>query len=71
MRFGWRDFEEDEADEIPGKYILTIYDGEPLDEMAVIVHRVCEGKYPLDGELANRKRADAQRIVDALNKGDT
>jgi len=64
--FGWEDFEEDEStDAIPDKYILTIEcDGE---EYASIVHRTVGGLYPIDGELANEKRAHAQRIVDALN----
>lgn len=63
---GW----ESEDEYPPGRpdtYFLTICypDGE---EMAVIVHRTVGGKFPLDGEVAKRKEADAQRIVDALNR---
>ena len=66
--YSWYDFECD-ADMAgggdPEKFFLTIAkDGE---EYAVIVHRVCGGKYPLDGDIAEQKRKDAQYIVDALN----
>jgi len=62
---GW----ESEADFEPGRpdtYFLTIChpDGE---EYAVIIHRTVDGQFPLDGEVAKGKEADAQRIVDALN----
>lgn len=72
MYYGWLDFEEDESsDSIPDKYILTIgtfnEHHEFVDEIAIIVHRTAGGQYPLDGELAESKRKDAQRIVDALN----
>lgn len=67
--YQWFDFEEDKyvsTDEIPGKWVLTIAypDGE---ELAVIIHRDCDGKYPIDGPKADAKRAQAQMIVDALN----
>lgn len=63
---GW----ESEADFEPGRadtYFLTIChpDGE---EMAVIIHRTVDGEFPLDGIVAKSKEADAQRIVDALNR---
>ena len=64
MWSGWD--EDDSTDEIPDKYIITIWTpGE--EEMAVIVHRTCDGKYPLDGDVANEKLLNAQQIVDALN----
>jgi hypothetical protein len=64
----WFDFEEDQStDNIPDKYILTIA-GPDDEELAFIVHRTCGGRFPLDGEVANRKRETAQRIVDALNR---
>lgn len=68
--FWWDDFELDESsEEIPDKYILTICEGLPEDfnEVAVIVHRTVGGKYPLDGEMAAVKRANATYIVEALN----
>jgi hypothetical protein len=63
---GW----ESEDDFEPGRpdtYFLTIChpDGE---EYAVIVHRTFGGQFPLDGDVAKSKEADAQRIVDALNR---
>lgn len=63
---GW----ESEADFEPGRpdtYFLTIChpDGE---EYAVIIHRTVDGQFPLDGDVAKRKEADAQRLVDALNR---
>jgi hypothetical protein len=49
----------------PDKWFLTIVeDGE---EKAVIVHRTCGGKFPLDGLVAKDKERAAQQIVDALN----
>ena len=60
--FGWED--EDEGRE--GVHYLTIADGDG-EEIAVIIHRICDGKYPLDGELAMAKFANAQHIVKALN----
>ncbi len=63
---GW----ESEADFEPGRpdtYFLTIChpDGE---EYAVIIHRTVGGQFPLDGGVAKRKEANAQAIVDALNR---
>jgi hypothetical protein len=71
--YDWFDFEEDQSsDEIPDKYILTIErvdaQGHGQEEVAVIVHRTADGKYPLDGEIVHRKRRMAQRIVDLLNE---
>ena len=70
VEYVWSDFEPDEGDEIPGKFILTIgTNGDyGIEEVAVIVHRTCNGRYPIDGELANKKREDARFIVDALNE---
>lgn len=63
--FAWEDFQEDEStDAIPDKYILTIT--KHGEEFATIVHRASEA-YPIDGNLANQKRENAQLIVDALN----
>lgn len=63
---GWESEEEMEPGR-PDTYFLTIChpDGE---EYAVIFHRTFGGQFPLDGDLAKRKEADAQRIVDALNR---
>lgn len=69
--FYWTDFElessttGDGAGE-PGKYILTIV-GPDDEEYATVVHRVCDGQYPLEGDLAKAKQVRAQRIVEALN----
>lgn len=66
--YGWQDFELDEStDQIPDKYVLTIVDPDG-EEMAVIVHRTVDGRFPLDGSVAKGKRRNAQLIVDALNK---
>jgi hypothetical protein len=66
-KYLWFDFEEDDStDAIPDKYILSIED-ENGEEVAVIVHRTCGGEYPLDGDVAERKRKNAQMIVDELN----
>lgn len=68
--FSWTDFQPEtettgDGSGDPDKYILTITeDGE---EYAVIVHRTCGGRYPLDGELAESKRSRAQRTVELLN----
>lgn len=61
---GWD--EDDSTDAIPDKYVITIWTPDE-EEMAVIVHRTCNGKYPIDGPLANEKMVNAQQIVDALN----
>lgn len=72
----WLDFEPEpdttgDGSGDPDKYILTIASGLGTvywpEEIAVIVHRTCGGKYPLDGDVANRKRNNAQVICDALN----
>lgn len=61
---GWA--EDDSTDEIPDKYVITIWTPDEK-EMANIIHRTCEGKYPIDGPVANEKLLNAQQIVDALN----
>jgi len=73
MTYGWIDFDVDEStDEVPDKYVLFIgtwdTSGSYDEEVAVMVHRTVGGMYPLDGEIANRKRRMAQRIVDLLNE---
>lgn len=74
--YGWLDFEPDTVDNIPDKYTLTIgawerdeFSGEYsfMDETAVIVHRTDNDRFPLDGAIADRKRQNAQIIVDGLN----
>jgi len=67
--YDWIDFEPEpdvtgDGSGDPEKYILTIR--EHGEELAVIVHRVCGGRFPLDGEVAERKRRSAQRIVQAM-----
>lgn len=74
---GWLDFEPEpdmtgDGEGDPEKFILTIASGLGAncwraEEIAVIVHRTVGGKYPLDGPEAERKRHNAQVIVDALN----
>lgn len=71
---GWFDFESEpemagDGSGDPDKHYLTIVlnPGEDNEEIAVVVHRTCGGKYPIDGPLANRKRRVAKVIVDALN----
>lgn len=67
--FSWTDWEAetdlDNPDDREGVYFLTIWAGG--DEWAVLIHRVCDGAYPLDGHDACEKQARAQFIVDALN----
>jgi hypothetical protein len=62
---GWES--EEEATDGPARpdtHFITIReDGE---EIAVIVHRTCDGEFPLDGEEAKSKEALAERIVAAL-----
>ena len=75
--FAWYDFEAEpdmtfDGSGDPETHYITIATVDPIDgsmgdEWAVICHRICGGKYPLDGDLANEKRARAQAIVDALN----
>lgn len=67
--YGWWGWAEetdlDNADDRPDVWFLTITeDGE---EMAVIMHRTCDGKYPITGDVANAKIERAQKIVTALN----
>lgn len=80
-KVAWLDFEPEpdttgDGEGDPNKHILTIADGlgtnDWPEEIAVIVHRTCPDengvhKFPIDGELANQKRRNAQVIVDALN----
>lgn len=70
--YGWIDFDADEStDNVDDKYVAVIgpldTNGCVTDELAIIVHRTCGGRFPLDGDVANNKRATAQQIVDALN----
>ena len=63
-RYGWWDFEQ--GDSTPaGYFYITIINPEG-DEFATIVHRA-SAQYPIDGDVANEKRKNAQYIVDALN----
>jgi hypothetical protein len=70
-KFGWIDFDHMDSDEDPERFYIEIFsldgDGYYGEEIAVICHRLVGGKYPLDGSVANEKRAHAQRIVDLLN----
>jgi len=67
MPYSWIDFEEDwSTDQIKDKFILTILDPEG-EEFASIVHRA-SNEFPIDGDLAEQKRDNAQKIVDALNR---
>ena len=68
----WRDFESEpeltgDGSGDPDAWYLTICD-EDGEEIAVIAHRTVGNKYPIDGDLANKKRRNAQVIVDALNE---
>lgn len=69
MQYGWHGWaaetENENDDDREDVYYLTITEGG--EEMAVIMHRLVGGKYPLDGEVANSKVRDAERIVAALN----
>lgn len=71
--FGWMDFDEDEFDYIPDKYIATVgvwtgteEDSYFSDEVFTITHRASE-RYPLDGDVAERKRQDAEALANILN----
>lgn len=70
IRYDWTDFEAEvdlgNTDDREGVYFLTIR--EDCEEMAVIIHRTYGDAYPLDGISSERKRMNAQRIVDALNQ---
>jgi len=66
--FDWTGWEsEEEATDGPARpdtHFITIReDGE---EIAIIVHRTCDGEFPLDGEEAKSKEVMADRIVAAL-----
>lgn len=68
----WNDFEREPEMTGDGSgdwdtWYLTIRD-ERGEEVAVICHRTVGGKFPIDGEVADRKRRNAQVIVDALNE---
>jgi hypothetical protein len=65
--WGWQpETDNDNPDDREGVWYLTIVDPDG-EEYAVIMHRTCNGKYPIDGELARRKVAQAKHIVAALN----
>jgi hypothetical protein len=70
MSYNWHGWmaetDNDNADDREGVWYLTIVDPDG-EEYAVIMHRLCGGKYPLDGELAQSKVARAETIVAALN----
>lgn len=61
---------EDWQEECEGRkddpWFLTILDPDN-EEYAIIIHRTCNGRFPLDGELANSKVRRAHRIMNALN----
>ena len=62
--YGWWDFEQGDSTPEDVHYITILNpDG---DEIATIVHRV-SAQFPIDGDVANEKRKNAQFIVDALN----
>jgi len=68
----WFDFEPEpevtgDGTGDPEKYILTIAN-EHGEEIATIVHRLAGGRFPIDGDEAERKRRNAQVIVNALNE---
>lgn len=72
--FGWFDFEPEpegtgDGSGDPDKHILTIVadPGGDNDEVAVIVHRTCDGRFPIDGPLAESKRQTAEALVEVLN----
>ena len=68
-RYDWIDFEEDDStDAVPDKFVLIIRQDEA--EFATIIHRTVGGKYPINGELAEQKRRNAELIVAALNNGE-
>ena len=74
--YGWLDFEAEPAltgngEGDPETFFIIIGDwdrGAFSDEVCVIVHRTCGGKYPIDGALANQKRRIAQQLVAMLNE---
>lgn len=70
MKWTWSGWEAEtdlgNDDDRKDAHFLTI--AEDGEEIAVIMHRTCGGKHPLDGALAKRKEAYAEYIVDVLNK---
>jgi hypothetical protein len=69
----WFDFEPEtvlsgDGSGDPQTYYLTIADPDG-EEIAVICHRTSPD-HPIDGQLANLKRLNAQWIVDTLNSTD-
>jgi hypothetical protein len=74
-RYGWFDFEPEpegtgDGSGDPEKHILTIVEdpGGANEELAIIVHRICGGTYPINGALAHQKRLVGQHIVEALKR---
>lgn len=68
VRFAWTDFEAEpdmtgDGSGDPDVFYLTIY--EHGEEMATICHRA-SAACPVDGVVAQEKRAAADRIVEAL-----
>jgi hypothetical protein len=68
-RYDWTGWEAETElgndDDREGVFYLTIRDDE--EEMAIIVHRTRDGRFPIDGPVAKIKEGQAQLIVDALN----
>lgn len=72
-RYGFIDFTEDESPTKVPEYVLSIGslgdDGSVYGEIASMVH-LDTPESPIDGPEADRKRRNAQLIVDALNAYD-
>jgi hypothetical protein len=68
-RYDWTGWEAEtelgNRDDREGVFYLTIRDDE--EEMAIIVHRTADGRFPITGPVAKIKEGQAQLIVDALN----
>jgi len=64
-QYAWWDFEQ--GDNTPEDYFYITIINPDGDEIATIVHRTVGGMFPLDGDVANEKRKNAQKIVDLLN----
>jgi hypothetical protein len=64
--------ELDNFDDREGVYFFTIGefedDGSMGREWAVVIHRVCDGRFPLDGAEAEKKVEQAQFMVDSMNQ---
>lgn len=58
--------EGDQPDGREGVYYITILDPEG-EEYAVIMHRTCNGEYPLGGQVANEKLNRSLELCRALN----